>query len=93
MHFLLSMATLIAMAVERQRAEAGMHKLAVFAQLNPNPAMELSAEGAITYCNKAAINLAKSVGRNSPVQPSSTASLPFPRLGRPSPAGIFLLAA
>ncbi len=65
-HFLLSVATVLAMAVERRRAETELQKLAAFAQLNPNPAMELSAAGAITYCNKAALKLAASVGRDSP---------------------------
>src|SRR5207244_929724 len=65
-HFLLSVATLITMTIERQRAEAGMHKLAVFAQLNPNPAMELAADGSITYFNDAALKLALSVGQEHP---------------------------
>ena len=65
-HFLLSSATLIAMNIERQRAEAAMHKLAVFAQLNPNPAMELAADGSITYFNDAALKLALSVGHENP---------------------------
>jgi signal transduction histidine kinase/CheY-like chemotaxis protein len=65
-HFLLSVATLIAMAMDRQRAEGEMHKLAVFAQLNPNPAMELAADGSVTYFNDAALKLAVSVRQNKP---------------------------
>ena len=65
-HFLLAVATVIAIAVERTRAEAELQKLASFAQLNPNPAMELSAAGAITYFNDAALKLANSLGRDHP---------------------------
>jgi signal transduction histidine kinase/ActR/RegA family two-component response regulator len=65
-HFLLSIATVLAMAVERQRAEAEMQNLATFAQLNPNPAMELAADGAITYFNDAALKLAFSGGHEHP---------------------------
>jgi signal transduction histidine kinase/ActR/RegA family two-component response regulator len=65
-HFLFSLATVLAMAVERLRAESELQKLAAFAQLNPNPGMELTAEGAITYFNQAAMGLAKSVGHDHP---------------------------
>ena len=65
-HFLLSIATLLAMAVERNRAESEMEKLAAFAQLNPNPAMELGMDGSITYFNDAALKLALSAGQDSP---------------------------
>jgi signal transduction histidine kinase/CheY-like chemotaxis protein len=66
-HFLLSIATVLAMAVERNRAEAEMQKLAAFAQLNPNPAMELGTDGKITYFNDAALKLAISSGHATPV--------------------------
>ncbi len=65
-HFLLAVATVLAMAVARKRAEAELEKLAAFAQLNPNPAMELSALGKVTYANDAARKLAASVGRVDP---------------------------
>jgi signal transduction histidine kinase/ActR/RegA family two-component response regulator/HAMP domain-containing protein len=65
-HFMLSVATLLAMAVERHRAEAELQKLAAFAQLNPNPAMELTAAGAISYFNDAVLKLALSVGHDNP---------------------------
>ncbi len=64
-HFLLSVATLLSMAVERNRAEGELKKLAAFAQLNPNPAMELAADGTVTYFNDATLKLALSVGRDS----------------------------
>lgn len=65
-HFLLAVATVLAMAAERRRAEADMEKLAAFAQLNPNPAMELTEAGDLTYANEAACKLAGAVGRGHP---------------------------
>ena len=65
-HFLLALATVLAMAVERNQAQAQLQKLAAFVQLNPNPAMELAADGAITYSNDAALKLAFSAGHNHP---------------------------
>ncbi len=64
--FLLAVASTIAMAVERGRAEAELQKLAAFAQLNPNPAMELAPDETITYFNDAALKLAISVGEDHP---------------------------
>ncbi len=65
-HFLFSLATVLAMAVERIRAEAELQKLAAFVRLNPNPAMELAGDGNVTYFNDAALKLGRSVGRDSP---------------------------
>jgi signal transduction histidine kinase/HAMP domain-containing protein/ActR/RegA family two-component response regulator len=65
-HFLLSVATALAMAAERNRAEAELQKLAAFAQLNPNPALELTPDGTITYFNDAALKLALSVNEETP---------------------------
>ncbi len=39
---------------ERKRAEAEIRKLAAFAQFNPDPVMELAADGTLTYFNQAA---------------------------------------
>ena len=64
--FLLASATAIGMAVERKRADSELQRLAVFAQLNPNPAMEFAADGTIIYFNEAALNLAMSVRQNHP---------------------------
>jgi signal transduction histidine kinase/HAMP domain-containing protein/ActR/RegA family two-component response regulator len=64
--FLLSVATLLAMAIERGRAEAELQKLAAFAQLNPNPAMEIAPDETIPYFNDAALRLAISVGEDHP---------------------------
>ena len=64
--FLLSISALLGMAVERRRAEGEMQKLAAFAQLNPNPAMEILPDGTISYFNDAALRLALSVGQSHP---------------------------
>jgi signal transduction histidine kinase/ActR/RegA family two-component response regulator/HAMP domain-containing protein len=64
--FLLACATAIGMAVARKRADAEVQKLAAFAQLNPNPALEFAADGAIIYFNDAAQKLASSVHKNNP---------------------------
>lgn len=37
--------------------------LAAFAKLNPNPVLEFSRDGRLTYCNDAAIQMAQSLGR------------------------------
>ncbi len=65
-HFLLSVATLLTVAIERKRAEAELKRLADFAQLNPNPALELTPDGRISYFNEAALRLASVVGRSHP---------------------------
>ncbi len=64
--FLLAVATAIGMAAERKRADAEMQKLAAFAQLNPNAAMELTIDGTMTYFNAAAQQLALSVQKQHP---------------------------
>jgi signal transduction histidine kinase/CheY-like chemotaxis protein/HAMP domain-containing protein len=65
-HFMFSLATVLAMAVERIHAEDELQRLAAFVRLNPNPAMELTGEGTITYCNDAALKLGRSVGQDDP---------------------------
>jgi signal transduction histidine kinase/CheY-like chemotaxis protein/HAMP domain-containing protein len=64
--FLMSVANTLSMAAERARAEAELQKLAAFAQLNPNAALELSPDGTITYFNDSALRLAISVDLNHP---------------------------
>jgi signal transduction histidine kinase/CheY-like chemotaxis protein len=64
--FLLAVATVLAMASARDRAELDLEKLAAFAQLNPNPAMELDKNARVTYTNDAARRLATSFGRPHP---------------------------
>jgi signal transduction histidine kinase/ActR/RegA family two-component response regulator len=65
-HFLFSLATVLAMAVERIRTESELQKLAAFVQLNPNPAMELAADGTVTYFNSAALKLCQAIGQDHP---------------------------
>lgn len=74
--FLMAVANVLGMAAERTRTEAELQKLAAFAQLNPNPAMELTPDGNITYFNDTALKLAFSLNENHP-----RAILP-PNLGR-----------
>ena len=64
--FLLATVTAIGMAVQRKHADAELQKLAAFAQLNPNPALEFAADGTITYFNDAAFKLAASIQKNHP---------------------------
>ena len=64
--FLMVVANAIGTVVERQRADAELQKLAAFAQLDPNAAMEVTAGGTITYFNDAAQKLALSVRKNHP---------------------------
>jgi signal transduction histidine kinase/ActR/RegA family two-component response regulator len=66
-HFLLAVATVLAMAVARAHAETELEKLAAFTELNPNPVLELDREGKPTYFNDAALKLAASVGHSSPL--------------------------
>ena len=76
-HFLLAVATLLAMSVERQRTEPEIQKLAAFAKFNPNPVLEFSSEGNLTYFNDAARKMAELLGQEHPegVLPPETASI------------------
>ena len=65
-HFLLTIATLLAMAVERQRTEPEIQKLAAFAKFNPNPVLEFSSEGKLTYFNDAAQKMANLLSQMHP---------------------------
>ena len=49
---------------DRKLAETQIQKLAAFPRVNPNPVLELSKEGTLTYANDAAREMAKSLGRN-----------------------------
>jgi signal transduction histidine kinase/ActR/RegA family two-component response regulator len=64
--FLLSAANTIGMAAERRRAEAAMQRLAAFVKENPNPALEMTADGTITYFNAAVEKLTQAAGRSHP---------------------------
>ena len=65
-HFLLALANVISMSVERAQSEAELKKLAAFAQQNPNPVMELNKKGTLNYFNDAAMKLAVMVQHESP---------------------------
>ena len=65
-HFLLSVGTVIAMAVERQRTEPEIQKLAAFAKFNPNPVLEFSSDGRLIYFNDAAQKMAEALDQVHP---------------------------
>ncbi|MFN7140332.1 MAG: PAS domain S-box protein, partial [Limisphaerales bacterium] len=52
----------------RNAAELKMTKLAAFAQFNPNPVFEFSADGELTYFNDAALRLTHSAAKEHPAQ-------------------------
>jgi PAS domain S-box-containing protein len=62
---------------ERKQAEDTILKLAAFAQLNPNPVLEFTADGSLTYFNEATGRLADALGKQHPVEmlPSDTATI------------------
>jgi PAS domain S-box-containing protein len=49
---------------ERKIAEIQIKKLAAFPRVNPNPVLEFSMDGALTYSNDAALHMAKSLGHD-----------------------------
>ncbi len=51
---------------ERKQAETQIQKLAAFPRVNPNPVLEFDAEGALTYFNDAAQEMAKALGQAHP---------------------------
>ena len=51
---------------ERKRAEAEIQKLAAFVRCNPDPVMELAADGLLTYLNPAAGEMARSLQLERP---------------------------
>ena len=53
---------------DRRRAEQEIQKLAAFPRLNPYAVLEIKGDGAISYFNEAALNMAKSLGQNHPSQ-------------------------
>jgi two-component system, cell cycle sensor histidine kinase and response regulator CckA len=48
---------------ERKVAETQIQKLAAFPRVNPNPVLEFAADGSMSYANDAALEMAKSLGR------------------------------
>jgi signal transduction histidine kinase/HAMP domain-containing protein len=76
-HFLMSVANLIGMAAERHRTEPEIQKLAAFAKFNPNPVLEFSSDGELTYFNDSAQKMAESLGQRDPagILPPDTARI------------------
>jgi len=66
MQFLMAVATVVGMAVERRRAEAEIEKVASFAKLNPAATMEFTEDGTISYFNEAAQQLATAAQKTHP---------------------------
>ncbi len=64
-------------ALERIRAEAENQKLAAFPQFNPNPVLELAADGHLNYFNDAALQMARALGKDHPAEilPAGTAAI------------------
>ena len=62
---------------ERKRAELEIRHQATFARFNPNPVLELSMTGEITYSNEAAGEMARELGLENPAQmlPPNTAAM------------------
>ena len=51
---------------DRKRAEKEIRKLAAFPRYNPNPVFEFAADGALTYFNDAALDMARVLKKNHP---------------------------
>jgi PAS domain S-box-containing protein len=49
---------------ERKHAEEQAQKLAAFPRVNPNPVLEFNASGSLSYANDAALELARSLGKD-----------------------------
>jgi two-component system cell cycle sensor histidine kinase/response regulator CckA len=62
---------------ERMRAENEIQKLAAFPRFNPNPILAFAADGALTYFNSAAREMAKSLGKEHPseILPPNTSEI------------------
>ena len=54
----------IALCIQRKRAEAQIQKLAAFPRANPNPVLEFAADGALSYANDAAREMAAALGHD-----------------------------
>ena len=53
---------------DRKQTEEAIEKLAAFPRLNPNPIFEMGASGSLTYFNRAAEEMAKSLGKKNPFE-------------------------
>lgn len=53
---------------ERKQTELAIQKLAAFPRFNPNPVYEFDAEGGLAYWNEAASEMARSLGKATPLE-------------------------
>lgn len=62
---------------ERKRSELQIQKLAAFPRVNPNPVLEFSADGVLSYANDAATKMAETLGHSNltAILPSSVAEI------------------
>ncbi len=62
---------------DRKRAEKEIRKLAAFPRFNPNPVLEFTSDGTLTYFNDAALEMARSLKKNHPqfILPLNTATV------------------
>jgi PAS domain S-box-containing protein len=62
---------------DRKRAEKEIRKLAAFPRFNPNPVLEFSADGSLSYFNDAALEMARLMKKNHPqsILPLNTATI------------------
>jgi PAS domain S-box-containing protein len=62
---------------DRRRAEQEIQKLAAFPRLNPHAVFEFAADGALSYFNDAALDVAQALGENHPARilPPDTAAI------------------
>ncbi len=49
---------------DRKLAESAIQKLAAFPQVNPNPVLEFTMDGVLSYANDAARDMARALGKN-----------------------------
>ncbi len=62
---------------DRKTADMQIQQLAAFPRVSPNPVLEFSADGALTYVNEAALAVAKELGKEDvfSILPSQTSQL------------------
>lgn len=62
---------------EQARSQRTIRELAAFAEFNPNPVFEFSPDGGLRYSNRAALELARLMGKNDPggILPAQTREL------------------
>jgi two-component system, cell cycle sensor histidine kinase and response regulator CckA len=62
---------------DRKAADMQIQKLAAFPRVSPNPVLEFSADGALTYVNEAALEVAKELGKDDvfSILPSQTSQM------------------